>query len=263
MDTVTVGLAAIPHQPTIEAGIKRVEETLAQAADEEVEIVCFPETYIPGLRGGNFDRPDPDQEKNERVLESVQAVCERHGIVAILGMEWCVGEELHNRAFVIDDEGEVRGFQAKNQFFPGAETEIYDPDGKRQVFEWNGLTFGISICHEGWRYPETVRWAARRGAQVVFQPQWTGWPGNSPPETWGQSLYERAMQCRAAENTIYFASVNVAMEWQNSATSLLHPSGGCMGYVPYGEEQLLVEELDLAGATRQFAERYDPKRYPS
>jgi hypothetical protein len=26
--------------------------------------------------------------------------------------------------------------------------------------------FGVAICHEGWRYPETVRWAARRGAQV-------------------------------------------------------------------------------------------------
>jgi len=26
------------------------------------------------------------------------------------------------------------------------------------------------ICHEGWRYPETVRWAVRRGAQVVFHP---------------------------------------------------------------------------------------------
>jgi len=33
------------------------------------------------------------------------------------------------------------------------------------------LTFGIAICHEGWRYPETVRWAARRGAQIVFHPK--------------------------------------------------------------------------------------------
>ena len=31
------------------------------------------------------------------------------------------------------------------------------------------LTFGVAICHEGWRYPETVRWAARRGAHVVVQ----------------------------------------------------------------------------------------------
>ena len=29
-----------------------------------------------------------------------------------------------------------------------------------QIFEVNGTRFGVAICHEGWRYPETVRWAA-------------------------------------------------------------------------------------------------------
>jgi predicted amidohydrolase len=38
------------------------------------------------------------------------------------------------------------------------------------MFQAGPLTFGIVICHEGWRYPETVRWAARRGAHVVFHP---------------------------------------------------------------------------------------------
>jgi hypothetical protein len=32
------------------------------------------------------------------------------------------------------------------------------------------LTFGVTICYEGFRYPETVRWAARRGAHIVFHP---------------------------------------------------------------------------------------------
>ena len=36
------------------------------------------------------------------------------------------------------------------------------------------MKFGVAICHEGWRYPETVRWAASRGARIVFHPQHTG-----------------------------------------------------------------------------------------
>ena len=36
------------------------------------------------------------------------------------------------------------------------------------------LTFGIAICHEAFRYPETVRWAAVRGAKIVFHPHCTG-----------------------------------------------------------------------------------------
>ncbi len=30
-------------------------------------------------------------------------------------------------------------------------------------------TFGIAICHEVWRCPETVRWTARRGAQAFAE----------------------------------------------------------------------------------------------
>jgi predicted amidohydrolase len=44
----------------------------------------------------------------------------------------------------------------------------------------------VTICHEGWRYPEGVRWAARRGAQVVFHPQMTGSDRTGPTiERWG------------------------------------------------------------------------------
>jgi hypothetical protein len=32
----------------------------------------------------------------------------------------------------------------------------------------------VAICHEGWRYPETVRWAAVRVAKIVFHPHHTG-----------------------------------------------------------------------------------------
>lgn len=44
---------------------------------------------------------------------------------------------------------------------------------ERRLFRVGPLVFGISICHEGWRYPETVRWAARGGAHVVFHPPGT------------------------------------------------------------------------------------------
>ena len=42
-------------------------------------------------------------------------------------------------------------------------------EGDVILFETGAMKFGIAICHEGWRYPETVRWAARHGAQIVFQ----------------------------------------------------------------------------------------------
>ena len=127
------------------------------------------------------------------------------------------------------------------------------------------MRFGIAICHEGWRYPETVRWAAARGAKIVFHPQHTGSNTDGVRLTeWGSPAapyYEKAMTCRALENTIYFASVNYALRFPESATSLIAPSGKCQAYLPYGEEGLLVERLRLEEATGLLASRYAPDRY--
>ena len=84
------------------------------------------------------------------------------------------------------------------------------------MFQLGPLTFGIAICHEGWRYPETVRWAARRGAQIVFHPHFhQAESGSYRPSTFADpenSFHEKAALCRAAENTCYFAMANFASE---------------------------------------------------
>ena len=54
---------------------------------------------------------------------------------------------------------------------------------------------------------------------------------------------------RGIENTIYFASVNYAFRFQDSATTVIGPEGDCLPYVPYGEERLLIHDLDLSLAT--------------
>ena len=120
-----------------------------------------------------------------------------------------------------------------------------------------GVKIGIVICHEGWRYPETVRWAAVRGAQIVFQPQVTGHDakGKVVTKPWNDGFYEMAMQCRAQENTVYFVSVNQAMTRQNSASAIIDPKGNMAAYVPRGEEQLLVADLDLTKATGFYAHK--------
>ena len=50
---------------------------------------------------------------------------------------------------------------------------------------------------------------------------------------------------RSLENTIYFASVNYALRFQESATSLIAPSGECQAYLPYGQEGVLVQAIDV------------------
>lgn len=258
-----IGLASAKFPKSIEEGIEKVKYFIKKANEDQCDIVCFPECYIPGMRNQGVDIPPHNQEVVEDSLEQIRKVAEEYSVAVILPMEWG-GDSIYNVAFVISEKGEILGYQAKNQLDPSEES-IYDKESHRRIFEVKGVKFGISICHEGWRYPETVRWATTRGAQIVFHPQCTGsnFNGNKITE-WGHvdsPYYEKAMICRSIENAIYFASVNYAMEYQDSATSIISPEGECLAYVPYGEEKLLVQELDIEKASLLYAKRYNKDLY--
>lgn len=265
-ETLRIGLASPRVAATRQEGVAIVGRFLAEAAERRAAIVCFPETYLPGYRGPVFPAapPPPDQGAQESALEEVRALARQHRVAAIVGMEWASPAGLLNVAFVVGADGAVQGYQAKNQIAP-EEEPFYVPGDRRRMFAVGGVPFGIAICHEGWRYPETVRWAARRGAAVVFHPHVTGGDGKGVvPRFWGDpeaAYYEKTMVARAAENVIYFASANYALPDQETATSLIAPDGRRVAHVPYGEEGLLVADLDLAAATRWAARRYAPERY--
>jgi predicted amidohydrolase len=249
---------------TLEDGLDRIKTFMSEASDRRAEIVCFPEAYLPGLRGQDFEVFPFDLADQEHALRAVGEWAQRCAIATLLGMERITPQGRQIAAYVIDAQGRVHGYQTKNQLDP-TEDQFYEPGDTRRVFEINGVKFGVAICHEGWRYPETVRWAAVRGAKIVFHPQHSGRHRNGVRLTqWGASdgpYYEKAMMMRSRENTIYFASVNYALPFQESATSLIAPSGECQAFLPYGEEGVLVQRIDIEKATGLLAARYAPGRY--
>lgn len=259
-----IALASPTVAASVDDGLEKVGRYQAEAASRGAEIVCFPEAYLPGLRGQDFDVPPFDAADETRALAAVSRRARELGIATILGMEHVTPAGRQIAAFVIAADGALQGVQTKNQLDP-TEDRFYVPGTTRQVFEVNGTRFGIAICHEGWRYPETVRWAATRGANIVFHPQLTGThTGGMRLTQWGSPdapYYEKAMVCRSIENTIYFASVNYGLPFQESATSVIDPAGVCRAHLPYGGEGLLVCDVDVGHATGLIASRYAPERY--
>jgi predicted amidohydrolase len=262
--SLRIGLASPRFPASIDDAVRRAGRFLAEAADRGMDLVCFPECYLPGMRGQDFDVAAPDQRAQAAGLEAIRAAAAIHGVAVIMPMEWESAAGLQNVAFVISGAGEVLGYQTKNQI-PIEEEPYFQPGATRRVFTVRGVPFGVAICHEGWRYPETVRWAAQRGAKIVFHPHYAG--GAEPrahPVQWGapeSPFYEKVMIARAAENAVYFASVNYALPGQDAATTLIGPAGECLAHAPYGEESLLVYDVDPRLATGILAARYQPTRY--
>lgn len=259
-----IALASPRIAAALDEGLEKVRWLMAEASAQGAAIVCFPEAYLPGLRGQDFAVSSFEEADQERVLKTVAQWARAYHLATIMGMERITEVGRQIAAFVFNAEGQLLGCQTKNQLDP-SEDRYYAPGTKRQLFEINGVKLGVTICHEGWRYPETVRWAAVRGAKLVFHPQLTGSDQQGIRLTqWGSPdapYYEKAMLCRSIENTIYFASVNYALHYQESATSLIAPPGQCQAYLPYGQEGVLIQEIDIAAATGLLAARYAPERY--
>ena len=94
---------------------------------------------------------------------------------------------------------------------------------------------------------------------MVFHPHASvAEPGSFRPTTFADpanTFHEKALLCRAAENTCYVASVNYASDGSPTTSAVANPDGTLLCYQPYGEEGLLIADLDLSLATGLLASR--------
>jgi predicted amidohydrolase len=257
MSTFRIALANLRFPASPEESVTLAESAIAQASLEGARIICFPECFVPGYRVGKAV-PPPNVRFLERAWSDVRAAAAKADIAVILGTERVVENGLLATALVIDRDGTAAGFQDKVQLDP-SEEGTYSFGSGRRVFKTGPLTFGIAICHEGWRYPETVRWPARHGAHIVFHPHFhEAEPGGYVPSTFADpanTFHEKAVLCRAAENTCYFATVNVASAGSPTTSAVVRPDGTLLCYQPYGKEGLLIADIDIRAATGLLAAR--------
>src|SRR5882762_7240029 len=199
-----IALANIRFPATPEESVTLAEQAIAQASIERAGLICFPECFVPGYRGLGKSVPPPDTGFLERAWSAVRAAARKANLAVVLGTERIVDGALFITALVINPDGSIAGFQDKVQLDP-SEDGLYSAGSGRQVFQTGPLTFGVAICHEGWRYPETVRWAARHGAHIVFHPHFhEAEPGGYQPSSFADpatSFPEKAALCPAAANT--------------------------------------------------------------
>ena len=258
MDAFRIALANVRFPAAPEESVTLAQQAIAQASHERARLVCFPECFVPGYRATGKSVPPPEPLFLERAWSAIAAAAAKARIAVVLGTERIANGALLITALVVNQDGTIAGFQDKVQI-DVSEEGTYTPGSGRRVFQTGPLTFGIAICHEGWRYPETVRWAARRGAQIVFHPHFhEAEPGGYKPSSFADpanSFHEKAMLCRAAENTCYFASVNCASAGSPTTSAVVRPDGTLLAYQPYGKEGLLIADIDIAAATGFLAAR--------
>jgi predicted amidohydrolase len=222
-------------------------DAIEDAATQNVQILCLPETQTIGYRVDISPVDAPvDVAWLDEVHNEVASRCAKHGLACILGTEMSSGEEKpYNSALVIDNRGQILGAHHKSILTP-LDAIAYSPGTEQHTFELLGVTVGVVICFEALRFAETTAECVRRGAQLVFHPQ----NNTTRPNDWKIPIHHAMIVTRAAENTVWFASCNTCQTHQNSRSLIVAPDGRIHGQTELKREELLVRDINIAQATR-------------
>ena len=251
MNTLRIGLAQVRQTDRFDDNVKTIFRFLEQAADERVQIVCFPETQTRGYRADITSAGAPVLVRELSDLH--QRVAKRCGdlkLACVLGTEIPLESDPergkpYNSVIVISETGEILGTHHKTRLTP-LDAMAYTSGQSLETFILHGIKIGVVICFEGFRFPETTRECVRQGAQLIFHPQ----NNTTRPNDWKIPIHHAMIVTRAAENTIWFASCNACLEHQNSQSMIIAPDGQVHAQAEMKREQLVVAEIDVDRATR-------------
>ena len=82
-----IALASPSVASSLDDGLDKIKRLLSEASAQGAEVVCFPEAYLPGLRGQDFQVLPWDQSQQEYALNVVGQLAQKYAVAIILGME--------------------------------------------------------------------------------------------------------------------------------------------------------------------------------
>jgi len=247
MHKFRIGVAQVAQTGDIEVNIAKALDYIDQAAAHKIDLVCFPETHLPGYRVGIITPDAPcDQGVLDAALNQIRARAKEHGIGIIMGTETPnPGSRPFNSAVVIGRDGELIATHHKSRLTPRDEVG-YAVGEAPTLFEFDGVKMGLVICFEGFRFPENSRMLASQGAKIIFHPQFNHiWEGAE----WKLPVHEALIVARAAENTAFFVSANMAHERNTCRSLIVRPNGVIAAASELAQEMLIEAEVDLDEAT--------------
>ena len=164
----------------------QIREQIAEAVEEGVEVICFPELSVTGYTCADMFFTQGLQQAALAALEEICEFTREKPIVVLVGAPLKAENNLYNCALVMTD-GEVLGvvpklnlpntgeFYEKRWFTPGKGApqtiELWSgevPMGRDLLFDVRGYCFGIELCEDLWSPMPPSTQLAVQGAEIIF-----------------------------------------------------------------------------------------------
>ena len=263
MSTIRIAVASTPLTATLDEAVPAAVAAVEEAGRLGARIVCLPETGLPGHRDQARPVPDVSADALDAALREVAEAARRAGVVTIVGAErpTPAGREIVSVVFGAD--GARLGEQVKTQIDPSEERALRR---RAPAAACSRPRASRSGSRSATRRSATRRSAARSSSPArrsIFVPHFVTTDDGSLPTRWcdaSNPYNEKAVMCRALENTVYVAASNVAGPDQGSVTCIIAPDGTLVASLDYGAVGVVAADIDLDLATRLLALRWAPER---
>jgi len=258
MATVRVGIAQINAHVGDPAGnAARVLAAAQQAHAQGAHVLVTPELVLPGYPPEDLIlRPAFLDAQDAALLALLSDLKAFPGLHVVVGHIQRDAGGIYNAASVLCDGrcvAQYRKLELPN-YAVFDERRYFLPDGAAQVFEVNGVRFGLNICEDIW-FDRAPRAAAAAGAQVLLVP-------NASPFHIGKHAEREviARQCADVSGcaVVYANLVGGQDELVFDGASFVIDSGGRVAArLPDYTEGVNVVQIDDHGRVRPASDQAD------
>jgi len=151
----------------VRANLERLEALLA---DVEADLLVLPELFATGYQFTDraealaLAEPVPGGPAGERLLALAASV----NAVLVAGLAERDGDAVYNSALAVGPQGYIGKYRKAHLF--DTEKQCFLPgDLPLPVFDIGAARVGLMICFD-WRFPETARTLALKGADIIAHP---------------------------------------------------------------------------------------------
>jgi len=245
VELTVAGLQAAGVPGDVEANCAQLRAAAAEAAAAGARLLITPELYLTG-----YDIGDQVRELARLDLTgAVRQIAREAGLAILAGLPEPAGERLYNTAILVGGRGEELLRYRKTHLFGDLDRRYFVPgDDLVAVAELHGVRVAVLICYDV-EFPETVRAAAERGADLIAVP--------TAQMTPFEFVAEQVIRARAWENQVYVAYINHdgrerTLEYVGRS-SIVAPSGEVLAGAVHGD-QLLLATIDTDVVSRAQAQ---------
>lgn len=249
---LTIGLIQPTSTTSVERNAALSEPMIREAAAKGAQLISLPEVVnLVDIRKGRSVQ-EARTEADDPCLALYRALAKELGVwihAGSLALRLEDDDRMANRAFMIDDQGEIRARYDKIHMFDVdleggesyRESKLFRPGEQAVLVDSPWGKIGLAICYD-LRFPHLHRTLAENGARIILNPA-------AFTRKTGQAHWHTLLTARAIETTCFVAAAAQCGDHEDGRETYGHS----LVVAPWGEviadggetPGVVIAELDL------------------